>query len=71
MTSFISRTPSYELKIPHLLKTDSLIFSVPHVDLDGVYSAREFVNWYNGHPYYADETRESSVHEKIKTRFGN
>jgi adrenodoxin-NADP+ reductase len=28
--------------------------NIPGEDLDGVYSAREFVNWYNGHPEYSD-----------------
>jgi adrenodoxin-NADP+ reductase len=27
--------------------------NIPGENLDGVYSAREFVNWYNGHPEYS------------------
>eukprot|EP01038_Epipyxis_sp_PR26KG_P015128 gene15128-20365_t len=27
--------------------------NIPGENLNGVYSARDFVNWYNGHPYYS------------------
>eukprot|EP00466_Bigelowiella_natans_P007025 jgi/Bigna1/70052/fgenesh1_pg.10_\ len=32
---------------------------IPGENLDGVHSAREFVNWYNGHPDYVEKDFES------------
>ncbi len=47
---------------------------IPGEQLDGVFSARAFVNWYNGHPDYAhigDLLRLQHVKEVVVVGHGN
>ena len=47
---------------------------MPGIDLNGVLTARQFVNWYNGHPefgYVADIVRESDKTNAVVVGNGN
>jgi len=45
--------------------------NIPGEDLDGSFSATEFVAWYNGHPDYADRTFDLSHENAVVIGAGN
>ena len=51
-------------------QSDKKLF-VPGEDLDGSHSAREFVNWYNGHPDYSDRSFDLSHSAAVVVGVGN
>ena len=51
-------------------QSDKKLF-VPGEDLPGSHSAREFVNWYNGHPDYSDRTFNLAHRAVVVVGVGN